>query len=195
MSNIPADKGEFNGSCNRSCCLAPGAVWYNHSTRKYYCADCAKLLNDDNRRDALELFGHDLCTLAVRDWETSSLIAVECPGNRIMFTVVDEILRPQVFGKNVLDNFTTNEISSQIEYEKMRLKIVCEFLHGPNERYIIHAKNDYERTGLPLTKIAYLFKVDGSWISRIAGLQPIQHPGVWCVVNSCFCDQDYSGDC
>ncbi|UCV26761.1 hypothetical protein [Ferribacterium limneticum] len=62
--NFPADKGEFGGSCNRSACLAPGANWYNHSTRKYYCRACAEWLNTDkfNKQDALDLWGHDLCT-------------------------------------------------------------------------------------------------------------------------------------
>lgn len=59
-----SDKGAYNGACNRSACLAPGAQWFNHSTRKYYCADCAYDLNTDrfNRKDAWELFGHELCT-------------------------------------------------------------------------------------------------------------------------------------
>lgn len=61
---MPDDKGKYMGSCNRSSCLAPGAYWYNHSTRKYYCENCAHWLNTDdfNRRDALLLYGHDLCT-------------------------------------------------------------------------------------------------------------------------------------
>lgn len=60
----PANKGEFGGSCNRSACLRPGANWYNHSTRKYYCESCAHWLNTDefNKRDSMELWGHDLCT-------------------------------------------------------------------------------------------------------------------------------------
>lgn len=62
---MPSDKGEYLGSCNRSACLKAGAVWFNHSTRRYYCEDCAHWLNtnDFNRRDALRLWGHDLCTL------------------------------------------------------------------------------------------------------------------------------------
>lgn len=64
VPKMPADKGEFLGSCNRSACLRPGANWYNHSTRKYYCRNCAHELNYDpfNRRDAMEIFGHLLCT-------------------------------------------------------------------------------------------------------------------------------------
>lgn len=56
------DKGVLGGRCNRSACLAPGAHWYNHSTRKHYCQACARMLNHANRADALELYGHDLCT-------------------------------------------------------------------------------------------------------------------------------------
>lgn len=64
LSPMPADKGEFLGSCNRSACLKAGADWFNHSTRRYYCEACAHWLNTDdfNRRDALRLWGHDLCT-------------------------------------------------------------------------------------------------------------------------------------
>lgn len=62
--NYPADKGELGGHCNRSACLRPGANWYNHSTRKHYCRACAEWLNADkfNRADAMQLWGHDLCT-------------------------------------------------------------------------------------------------------------------------------------
>jgi hypothetical protein len=55
-------KGAKDGLCNRSSCLAPGADWYNHSTRKFYCHRCAIDLNHYNRRDAMELWGHELCT-------------------------------------------------------------------------------------------------------------------------------------
>ncbi len=58
----PADKGKFGGSCNRSACLDRLAVFYNYSTRKYYCAECAYTLNRVNQ-DANDLFGHDLCLL------------------------------------------------------------------------------------------------------------------------------------
>ena len=56
------DKGEFNGSCNRRVCQKPGATWLNHSTMRYYCTECAHMLNTDNRVYALEIWGHDLCT-------------------------------------------------------------------------------------------------------------------------------------
>lgn len=61
---FPKDKGEFEGHCNRSACLKPGATWYNHSTRKYYCGSCAHDLNYDsfNRREAMITYGHLLCT-------------------------------------------------------------------------------------------------------------------------------------
>lgn len=58
------DKGELDGSCNRTACQKPGAKWFNHSTRKYYCGDCADLINKANFSDAMRLYGHDLCTKA-----------------------------------------------------------------------------------------------------------------------------------
>lgn len=60
-------KGEKNGLCNRTACQAPGATYYNHSTRKYYCEPCANEINRVNRADALRMFGHDLCTLNESD--------------------------------------------------------------------------------------------------------------------------------
>ena len=55
------DKGEYKGSCNRKDCQKPGAVWFNHSTKKYYCASCARLINELNKAEAFKLFGHNLC--------------------------------------------------------------------------------------------------------------------------------------
>lgn len=54
-------KGFHNGLCNRQACLSPiDVVYFNHSTRKFYCKKCAVLLNNVN--DDLEAeFGHPLC--------------------------------------------------------------------------------------------------------------------------------------
>jgi len=38
-------KGVFNGACNRSACGAQPATWFNTSTRAYYCARCANMIN------------------------------------------------------------------------------------------------------------------------------------------------------
>lgn len=59
---LPADKGEYMGSCNRTACLAHPADWYNHWTRHYYCASCARKINDANHSDAMRQLGHELCT-------------------------------------------------------------------------------------------------------------------------------------
>lgn len=69
MNAKETNKGELNGSCNITSCQKPNsATWYNHSTRKYYCPSCARRLNNDefNKRDAMKMFGHDLCTLTER---------------------------------------------------------------------------------------------------------------------------------
>lgn len=50
---IKADKGRKGGSCNRSACQAPGATWFNSSTRAYYCRTCAHMINRAN--------GEELC--------------------------------------------------------------------------------------------------------------------------------------
>lgn len=62
---LRADKGVRGGACNITACQRPdSAYWFNHSTRKWYCGDCAHELNRVNR-DAWDIYGHDLCTL----WE------------------------------------------------------------------------------------------------------------------------------
>lgn len=54
-------KGVYAGTCNRQGCNNPHALYFNYSTRKYYCLSCAHLLNDANKRDAFKEYGHDLC--------------------------------------------------------------------------------------------------------------------------------------
>lgn len=61
-------KGEYNQECNITSCQKPNsAIWFNHGTQKYYCPSCANRLNNDefNKRDAMRLYGHNLCTLTV----------------------------------------------------------------------------------------------------------------------------------
>ncbi len=41
----PALKGAKGGNCNRQACQKPGATWFNKGTDKYYCPDCATLIN------------------------------------------------------------------------------------------------------------------------------------------------------
>jgi hypothetical protein len=62
----PKLKGVKGGNCNRTHCQLPGANWYNHGSLAYYCESCAWDLNHDafNYRDAMENWGHLLCTLA-----------------------------------------------------------------------------------------------------------------------------------
>jgi uncharacterized protein YecA (UPF0149 family) len=60
----PELKGKLNGNCNRRDCQKPEALYYNHSTRLYYCESCANLLNRVNRDWSIYSFGHDLCTLS-----------------------------------------------------------------------------------------------------------------------------------
>ena len=60
------NKGEKGQRCNRTACQMPGAYWYNHSTRAYYCGTCADLINRDHERfkdSFTESLGHPLLTL------------------------------------------------------------------------------------------------------------------------------------
>lgn len=42
-----ADKGKEGGSCNRSRCQAPQAVWWNHGSFSWYCESCMRDIYDD----------------------------------------------------------------------------------------------------------------------------------------------------
>lgn len=57
------EKGKYNLECYRAACKNGKAVYFNHSTRMYYCRSCAFTLNEANETDAWRLFGHDLCTI------------------------------------------------------------------------------------------------------------------------------------
>jgi hypothetical protein len=57
-------KGDHNDECNRTACDKKPAVYFNHSTRKFYCIDCAARINELNYADAMRLFGHELCTIS-----------------------------------------------------------------------------------------------------------------------------------
>lgn len=46
MENKP-DKGCEGGSCNRTACQAPNAIWYNHGSLSWYCEACANLIGND----------------------------------------------------------------------------------------------------------------------------------------------------
>lgn len=45
-------------ACARSACRAEGANYWNRSTRAWYCAACARAINNANRCDTGK---HDLC--------------------------------------------------------------------------------------------------------------------------------------
>ena len=62
MEENKPDKGEQNGFCNRTACQKPGAIFYNHSTQKWYCLKCARMINEMNP-ESFKLYGHVLCTL------------------------------------------------------------------------------------------------------------------------------------
>ena len=66
-------KGQYNAECNRTACNNQEAIYYNHSTREHYCHSCAMEINYWNRKDSIEMFGHDLCTLVENNEENLRL--------------------------------------------------------------------------------------------------------------------------
>lgn len=53
------DIGTYGGLCNRTACRAPGAYYWNESTRKHYCQKCGELIN----REAAKFGEPPLCRL------------------------------------------------------------------------------------------------------------------------------------
>lgn len=45
------DKGKEGGSCNRKFCQSSPAIWFNHGSRSWYCADCRRTLERINAQD------------------------------------------------------------------------------------------------------------------------------------------------
>jgi len=48
----PALKGVEGGNCNRTACQGPNAVWYNRSTKKFYCRNCALTIQQEENNFA-----------------------------------------------------------------------------------------------------------------------------------------------
>lgn len=61
LLNLRSIKGVKDGVCNIETCDNKPAVYYNFSTRRWYCQECAIKLNVANMDDALNMFGHELC--------------------------------------------------------------------------------------------------------------------------------------
>ncbi|MCX6217576.1 hypothetical protein [Spirosoma sp.] len=76
-------KGDINGTCYRTSCQSPGATFYNHSTRKYYCTNCADLINRANHEDAIRLFGHALCTDRLLEMPVTKLSKEQMKAKRL----------------------------------------------------------------------------------------------------------------
>ncbi len=58
-------KGQFKALCNRTACDNFDAVYYNHSTKMYYCEECAHKINRVNP-ESHQIFGHELCTVSTK---------------------------------------------------------------------------------------------------------------------------------
>lgn len=43
-----ATKGQEGGACNRQRCQAEPALWWNHGSHSWYCADCARDIGEDH---------------------------------------------------------------------------------------------------------------------------------------------------
>lgn len=58
---MEAYKGDYMGRCNLTACNSgEPATWYHFSTQRYYCEECARMLNKENKAEAFRLYRHDL---------------------------------------------------------------------------------------------------------------------------------------
>lgn len=77
----PALKGVKGGNCNRQACQKSGADWYNKGTYKYYCQDCATLINFAKLPD-----GSYLCSKeSGKYWVSANWEAIQCLPDQARF--------------------------------------------------------------------------------------------------------------
>jgi len=53
-------KGGPGNECARRSCTNSPAIGYNRSTGMWYCKNCTNILNEENEKDAMELYGGPL---------------------------------------------------------------------------------------------------------------------------------------
>jgi hypothetical protein len=53
-------KGQHQQECNRTACSNGNAIWYNLSTRAFYCQQCAQRINNNHAKETV-LWGSALC--------------------------------------------------------------------------------------------------------------------------------------
>lgn len=116
------NKGEYLGTCNLSSCTTGlPADWYNHGSYSHYCESCACRLNADeyNKRDALRLFGHELCTKVeeekskytdIGDLDISKdqhLMSIMSQGQKMGYVEIEngKIVTSGQIGENTYNNF------------------------------------------------------------------------------------------
>lgn len=56
---MSTQKGKLHGNCNRTACQCPDALYFNTSTRAYYCLPCASKINTWAIKDS----GFGICFL------------------------------------------------------------------------------------------------------------------------------------
>lgn len=58
--SVATQKGVKRGACNRSACLAPGAIFFNSGSRAYYCPKCAREINRANGQELCKIVDPDI---------------------------------------------------------------------------------------------------------------------------------------
>lgn len=119
-------KGDFGKDCYRSSCDNGNAKYWHFSNKTYYCEECARELNEANRTDAIELYGHDLlildenhCLCGVQGMDKKAnydrLFSELKEGNAILFWKIMENNHPLKYGP--FSNFSRHSIIEDgIEY-------------------------------------------------------------------------------
>ena len=54
VAGQPVEKGHFGGECQKLSCANKDAHWFNETNGRYYCAPCARGINDVCKRNGQE---------------------------------------------------------------------------------------------------------------------------------------------
>lgn len=150
--------GEFQGPCNRTACREPGATFYNHATKKYYCGKCADMINEVNP-ESITRKGVPLC-MQIVPWSDKMQaldvydLKIKDPFNFIR-EAREEVLEIQ---ENTIDNLEKKVVTVG---EPLKTGNYEEFLITAAERFKMEStmtradKRSFSRKQKPKRKYGY----------------------------------------
>jgi lysine/ornithine N-monooxygenase len=120
-----SEKGTHGHECYRTACKNSPATYFNQSTHKYYCAECASTINELNRADAMQLFKSELCIEAEKPvfksfwWQLSD-------KDRFLTLYAHMIHYPGISQLSLMDIFNQANPSLIIQEDRRSFRIAAE---------------------------------------------------------------------